>query len=75
LHVAKHYTVIFLFGVMSACTAYGHACACLLPQELGIACFHDHNFMTASFPVPRLSIHVRRLVAAGHKVGTKQVLC
>lgn len=24
--------------------------------------------MTASFPVPRLSIHVRRLVAAGHKV-------
>lgn len=37
-------------------------------QELGIACFFDHNFMTASFPVPRLSIHVRRLVAAGHKV-------
>jgi hypothetical protein len=44
----------------------------LLLQELGIACFLDHNFMTASFPVPRLSIHVRRLVAAGHKVCTQQ---
>eukprot|EP00775_Hariotina_reticulata_P004120 gene4120-4366_t len=38
-------------------------------QELGIYCFPDHNFLTASFPVPRLPIHVRRLVAAGHKVG------
>lgn len=40
----------------------------LCPQELGIYCYLDRNFMTASFPVPRLPIHVRRLVAAGHKV-------
>ncbi|XP_052792557.1 DNA mismatch repair protein Msh3-like [Mya arenaria] len=29
----------------------------------------DHNFLTASIPVHRLHVHVRRLVAAGHKVG------
>ncbi|GMH38216.1 hypothetical protein BSKO_06100 [Bryopsis sp. KO-2023] len=34
-----------------------------------IYCYPDHNFMTASFPVPRLPIHVRRLVENGHKVG------
>jgi DNA mismatch repair protein MSH3 len=36
--------------------------------ELGIYAYPDHNFLTASFPVQRLPIHVRRLVAAGHKV-------
>jgi DNA mismatch repair protein MSH3 len=70
--VAKHCAVMFVVMAMTACTHDDHACACLLLQELGIACFHDHNFMTASFPVPRLSIHVRRLVAAGHKVGTQK---
>lgn len=36
--------------------------------ELGLYAYPDHNFLTASFPVQRLPIHVRRLVAAGHKV-------
>lgn len=34
-----------------------------------IFCYPDRNFMTASVPVPRLHVHVRRLVAAGHKVS------
>ena len=33
-----------------------------------IFCYPDRNFMTASIPVPRLHVYVRRLVAAGHKV-------
>ncbi|BFZ02121.1 hypothetical protein BsWGS_05160 [Bradybaena similaris] len=36
---------------------------------LKIYCRMDHNFMTASIPVHRLFVHVRRIVAAGYKVG------
>ncbi|KAG0236193.1 Mismatch repair protein msh3 [Mortierella sp. GBA43] len=38
-------------------------------RELSIAHFMDHNFYTASIPVHRLDVHVRRLVHAGYKVG------
>ncbi|XP_013390152.1 DNA mismatch repair protein Msh3-like [Lingula anatina] len=38
-------------------------------KELNIYCHMDHNFMTASIPTHRLFVHVRRLVAAGYKVG------
>lgn len=38
-------------------------------RELNIYCHPDHNFMTASIPVYRLFVHVRRLVAKGYKVG------
>ncbi|KAI8344511.1 muts domain V-domain-containing protein [Chlamydoabsidia padenii] len=38
-------------------------------QVLHIAHFIDRNFYTASIPVHRLSVHVRRLVQAGYKVG------
>ncbi|NXG02171.1 MSH3 protein, partial [Sakesphorus luctuosus] len=38
-------------------------------KELNISCHLDHNFMTASIPSHRLFVHVRRLVAKGHKVG------
>ncbi|XP_062369550.1 DNA mismatch repair protein Msh3 [Cinclus cinclus] len=38
-------------------------------KELNICCHLDHNFMTASIPSHRLFVHVRRLVAKGHKVG------
>ncbi|GAB1600646.1 DNA mismatch repair protein Msh3-like [Argonauta hians] len=36
---------------------------------LNIMCNPDHNFKTASIPTHRLFVHVKRLVAAGHKVG------
>jgi hypothetical protein len=35
-------------------------------------CYPDHNFLTASIPVPRLPVHVRRLVQAGYKVRQGQ---
>ncbi|EFW99868.1 DNA mismatch repair protein msh3 [Grosmannia clavigera kw1407] len=51
-------------------------------RQLGIVCVpgkmrydedaseaHLERFASASIPVPRLAVHVRRLVAAGHKVG------
>ncbi|KAK3826144.1 MAG: muts domain V-domain-containing protein [Benniella sp.] len=38
-------------------------------RELCIAHFMDHNFYTASIPIHRLDVHVRRLVHAGYKVG------
>ncbi|XP_064107017.1 DNA mismatch repair protein Msh3-like [Macrobrachium nipponense] len=38
-------------------------------KELNIVAHLDHNFMTASIPTHRLHVHVRRLVAKGHKVG------
>ncbi|KAG0168324.1 Mismatch repair protein msh3 [Apophysomyces sp. BC1015] len=38
-------------------------------RVLHIAHFIDRNFYVASVPFHRLSIHVRRLVHAGHKVG------
>ncbi|KAK3098520.1 hypothetical protein FSP39_020282 [Pinctada imbricata] len=38
-------------------------------KVLKIFCHLDHNFQTASIPVHRLFVHVRRLVAAGYKVG------
>ena len=37
-------------------------------RVLGLYCYPDHNFLTASIPVGRLPVHVRRLVQAGHKV-------
>jgi DNA mismatch repair protein MSH3 len=37
-------------------------------KVLGIFAHVDHNFLTASVPTFRLNFHVRRLVAAGHKV-------
>lgn len=38
-------------------------------QVLGIYAYQDRAFLTAGIPVPRLHVHVRRLVRAGHKVG------
>ncbi|GBG34081.1 DNA mismatch repair protein Msh3 [Hondaea fermentalgiana] len=38
-------------------------------QVLSIAVFPKRAFLTASFPVHRLHVHVRRLVEAGHLVG------
>ncbi|KAJ1332155.1 hypothetical protein BSLG_008972 [Batrachochytrium salamandrivorans] len=37
--------------------------------ELGIVAFVDHSMATASIPVHRLEVHVKKLVHLGHKVG------
>nr|XP_042896771.1 DNA mismatch repair protein Msh3 isoform X2 [Parasteatoda tepidariorum] len=36
---------------------------------LNIACFPNHNFMTAIIPVQRMFYHVKKLVLKGYKVG------
>ena len=36
---------------------------------MGILAYPDHSFLVASVPVVRLGTYVRRLVAAGHRVG------
>ncbi|CAG9463646.1 unnamed protein product [Pedinophyceae sp. YPF-701] len=38
-------------------------------QVCKLYCYTDHSFLTASVPVARLFVHVRRLVEAGHRVG------
>lgn len=38
-------------------------------RVLNIACFPEKNLQAAMIPVPRLAVHVKRLVAAGYKVG------
>ncbi|KAG8715116.1 Mismatch repair protein msh3 [Ceratobasidium sp. 394] len=38
-------------------------------RELGVACFMDKNFLTASIPVHRRNIHVKKLISQGYKVG------
>ena len=38
-------------------------------QVCNIFCYPDRNFITASLPLPRLHVYVRRLVEAGHKAS------
>ncbi|KAE8269056.1 hypothetical protein A4X09_0g3288 [Tilletia walkeri] len=38
-------------------------------RELNIACFPEKNLLTAMIPVHRLHVHIRKLIAAGYKVG------
>lgn len=37
--------------------------------ELGIACFPHRNFTEAMVPLHRRDIHLKKLLANGHKVG------
>ena len=39
------------------------------PKALNIFAYQKGNYLTASVPVPRLHVYVRRLVERGHKVG------
>ena len=39
---------------------------------LNIVCYDNGSFKAASIPTLRLSVHVRRLVEAGYKVGVVQ---
>ncbi|WFD20388.1 Mismatch repair protein msh3 [Malassezia caprae] len=41
----------------------------LASQALNIACFREKNLDAAMIPVPRMPVHVKRLLALGHKVG------
>lgn len=41
----------------------------LASRALNIACFREKNLDAAMIPVPRMPVHVKRLLALGHKVG------
>ncbi len=51
---------------------------CLLPAAsriLGIYSYQDRSFLSAGVPQPRLHVHIRRLVEAGHKASAALPCC
>eukprot|EP00250_Pteridium_aquilinum_P024528 c29209_g1_i1 orf=76-1680(+) len=65
---AKYKDVLLLVEVGYRYRMFGED-AEIAARVLGIFAYNDHNFITASIPVFRLHVHVRRLVEAGYKVG------
>ncbi|TCD65621.1 Mismatch repair protein msh3 [Steccherinum ochraceum] len=43
--------------------------ATIAAKELGIVAFQNRNFLTASIPVHRRDVHLKKLLSQGHKVG------
>ncbi|KAJ4344443.1 Mismatch repair protein msh3 [Didymosphaeria variabile] len=77
----KHLDTIIVYEVGYKFQIYGED-ARIAAKELGIVCIpgkfrydenaseaHLNRFASASFPVHRLQVHVKRLVQANHKVG------
>uniref|UniRef100_A0A0E0PFY0 DNA mismatch repair protein MSH3 n=1 Tax=Oryza rufipogon TaxID=4529 RepID=A0A0E0PFY0_ORYRU len=65
---ARHPDVLLMVEVGYRFRFFGEDAA-VAASVLGIIAHPDHSFLTASIPTFRLGFHVRRLVAAGHKVG------
>ncbi|XP_040379670.1 DNA mismatch repair protein MSH3 [Oryza brachyantha] len=65
---ARHPDVLLMIEVGYRFRFFGED-ATVAASVLGIIAHPDHSFLTASIPTFRLGFHVRRLVAAGHKVG------
>lgn len=80
----NHLDKVILYQVGYKYQFYGED-ARIAAKELSIVCIpgkfrfdehpseaHLHRFASASIPIPRLHVHVKRLVTAGHKVGVVQ---
>ncbi|TVU16653.1 hypothetical protein EJB05_40228, partial [Eragrostis curvula] len=65
---ARHPDVLLMVEVGYRFRFFGEDAA-VAAAVLGIVAHPDRSFLTASIPTFRLGFHVRRLVAAGHKVG------
>ncbi|KAL5214875.1 hypothetical protein ABZP36_004027 [Zizania latifolia] len=65
---ARHPDILLMVEVGYRFRFFGEDAA-IAASVLGIVAHPDRNFLTASVPIFRLGFHVRRLVAAGHKVG------
>ncbi|WVZ87744.1 hypothetical protein U9M48_034336 [Paspalum notatum var. saurae] len=65
---ARHPDVLLMVEVGYRFRFFGEDAA-VAAAVLGIVAHPDRSFLTASVPVYRLGFHVRRLVAAGYKVG------
>ncbi|KAI9152638.1 Mismatch repair protein msh3 [Blastocladiella emersonii ATCC 22665] len=68
---AMHPGVLLAFEVGYKYRFFGED-AQIAADLLNIVAWMDKNFLTASVPVPRIGIHIRRLVREGHKVGLVQ---
>ncbi|KAJ1310165.1 hypothetical protein OPQ81_006909 [Rhizoctonia solani] len=64
----QHEDAILLFEVGYKFRFFGED-ARVASRELGIACFMDKNFLTASIPVHRRDVHVKKLISQGYKAG------
>ena len=82
----KHLDTVIVYEVGYKFRFFGED-ARIAAKELGIVCIpgkmrydnhsseaHYDKFASASFPVARLHVHVKRLVQAGHKVGVVRQL-
>ena len=67
-HKADHPGVLLLIEVGYKFHFYGEDAA-VASRVLNIFAYQSRNYLTASVPVARLHVYVRRLVEAGHKVG------
>ncbi|KAK8456370.1 hypothetical protein SEVIR_3G012301v4 [Setaria viridis] len=65
---ARHPDVLLMVEVGYRFRIFGEDAA-VAAAVLGIVAHPNRSFLTASVPTFRLGFHVRRLVAAGHKVG------
>ncbi|KAN0060382.1 Mismatch repair protein msh3 [Thecaphora frezii] len=64
----QHPGILLIIEVGYKLKFYGED-ARIASKELNIMCFPERNLLTAMIPVHRLHIHVKKLIAAGHKVG------
>ncbi|CAE6491489.1 unnamed protein product [Rhizoctonia solani] len=64
----QHEDAILLFEVGYKFRFFGED-ARVASRELGIACFMDKNFLTASIPVHRRDVHVKKLISQGYKAS------
>ena len=82
----KHLDTVIVYQVGYKYMFYGED-ARVASKELGLVCIpgkfrydghssesHYSRFASASFPIARLHVHVKRLVNAGHKVGVVKQL-
>ncbi|TFY77098.1 hypothetical protein EWM64_g6915 [Hericium alpestre] len=65
---AKYPGVLLIIEVGYKCRFFGED-AKIAAKELGIVCYMDRNFPTASIPTHRRDIHLKKLLSKGHKVG------
>lgn len=65
---AQHSDMVLAFEVGYKLKFYEDD-ALIASELLGIAAVPEKHLLGAMIPVPRLSVHIRRLVDAGHKVG------
>lgn len=65
---AQHPDVLLIMEVGYKFKFFGDD-AVIASKHLNIAHYMDKHFLSAMVPLPRLHIHIKRLLQAGHKIG------